>query len=52
MTTNTNRTANPLPERYIKRDGRADYQRFIKNPQKPKPKAVTLLMGGWALANY
>ena len=52
MATNTKRTASPLPERYIKRDGRADYQRFIKTPPKPKPKAVVLLVGGWAVANY
>lgn len=52
MATNTNRNANPLPARYTNRDGRSDYKRFIKEPQKPAPKTVTLLAGGWVLSGY
>lgn len=49
MSAKDKRTVNPLPASYYTGKGQSDYQRFIKQPQKPGPGKITLLAGGWAV---
>lgn len=50
MSVSNKRITAPLPASYYTGTGQSDYQRFIKQPQKPKPAKITLLFGGWAIS--